>query len=88
MTLERDSAPPGADGAETDLRARFGERLREVRRERGLTQAAVAGLAGLTQQYVAMIESGRIDPTLDTMVAGRADPRPGAKRDAALIEAS
>jgi predicted transcriptional regulator len=33
-----------------------------------LTQAALADQAGLTQQYVAKIEAGQINPTLATMV--------------------
>jgi transcriptional regulator with XRE-family HTH domain len=48
-------------------RIRFDETLREARRRAGLTQTALAVLAGLTQQYVARIEAGQINPTLATI---------------------
>jgi transcriptional regulator with XRE-family HTH domain len=37
----------------------IGERVRELRRWRGLTLSEVAGLAGITKQYLSMIENGR-----------------------------
>jgi transcriptional regulator with XRE-family HTH domain len=40
---------------ETDI----GHRLRRWRRRRGLTQPALADLAGFTQGYIARIELGR-----------------------------
>jgi transcriptional regulator with XRE-family HTH domain len=69
MPLERDVTQPSqADGP--GLQTRFGERLRDARHKAaGLTQAALAELAGLTQQYVAKIEAGHINPTLATMAA-------------------
>jgi transcriptional regulator with XRE-family HTH domain len=42
---------------------RVGQLLRAVRKRRGLSQAAVAGLAGISQQLVAALESGRIEGT-------------------------
>jgi transcriptional regulator with XRE-family HTH domain len=70
MTSERDVTQPSqVDGSRPDLQTRFGERLREARHKAGLTQAALAEAAGLTQQYVAKIEAGQINPTLATMVA-------------------
>ena len=50
-------------------RTRFGETLRAARRDAGLTQAALAVRAGLSQQYVARIEAGQINPTLVTIAA-------------------
>jgi transcriptional regulator with XRE-family HTH domain len=70
MSSERDvTQPPHTDGSRPHLHARFGERLKEARHKAGLTQAALAVAAGLTQQYVAKIEAGQINPTLATMAA-------------------
>jgi transcriptional regulator with XRE-family HTH domain len=70
MSSERDVTQPSqTDGSRRHLQTRFGERLRETRHKAGLTQAALAEAAGLTQQYVAKIEAGQINPTLATMAA-------------------
>lgn len=47
----------------------FGERLRARRAELGLTLLAVATDAGLSLPYVANLEKGRGNPTLDAIVA-------------------
>jgi len=44
---------------ETDIRARFGQRLREVRRARGLSQEELAFKAGLHRTYVSSAERGQ-----------------------------
>lgn len=42
--------------------------LRQIREQRGMTQAQLAEKAGTTQEYVAMIESGaRKNPSLDLL---------------------
>jgi transcriptional regulator with XRE-family HTH domain len=41
-----------------DVVRRFGERLREVRRTRGMTQARLAELADVTVGYISRVESG------------------------------
>ena len=41
-----------------DVVRRFGERLREVRRSRGMTQARLAELAEVTVGYVSRLEAG------------------------------
>jgi transcriptional regulator with XRE-family HTH domain len=70
MSSERDVTQPSQiDGSRPDLQTRFGERLREARHKAKLTQAALAESAGLTQQYVAKIEAGQINPTFATMAA-------------------
>jgi len=46
----------------------FGERLRERRRARGLTQSQICEQTGLTKAYVSLVERGRANPTLDTMI--------------------
>jgi len=47
----------------------FGERLRARRAELGLTLLTVATQAGLSVPYVANLEKGRGNPTLDAIVA-------------------
>jgi transcriptional regulator with XRE-family HTH domain len=63
------NALPDATGDGSELQAHFGKTVREARQKAGLTQAALADLAGLTQQYIARIEAGQINPTLATMAA-------------------
>ena len=43
---------------------RFGQRLRELRRELGLTQDEVATRAGLTSKYLSEVENGHSNPSL------------------------
>lgn len=45
----------------------FALQLAELRRQRGLSQAALAKRAGVTQSEVARIESAEASPTFDTM---------------------
>lgn len=68
MTTERE-APEGASRQQPGLQAHFGTTLRKARGEAGLTQTALADLAGMSQQYIAKIEAGQINPTLATMEA-------------------
>ena len=44
---------------ETDIRVRFGQRLREIRQERGLSQEELAFKAGLHRTYVSSAERGQ-----------------------------
>jgi transcriptional regulator with XRE-family HTH domain len=46
----------------------FGSVLRGLRSERGLSQARLAQEAGLDRTYVSMLERGRRQPSLDTMI--------------------
>lgn len=46
---------------------RVGERLRFYRQGRGKTQAAVAGLAGVTEDYLSQIERGLKTPTIGVL---------------------
>ena len=41
-----------------DVQVRFGERLREIRTKKGVSQEALAELAGLHRTYVSSIERG------------------------------
>jgi transcriptional regulator with XRE-family HTH domain len=56
---------PGTD----DLVAIFGANLKFARLEMGLTQAQLAEQAGLLQQYVSRLESGKQNVTLTTAQA-------------------
>jgi transcriptional regulator with XRE-family HTH domain len=72
-----------------------GRALREARRRAGLTQRALAGLAGVPQPTVARIESRAVTPRVDTLdrllaVCGLTlvvAPRPGAGVDRSTIRA-
>ncbi|HWU07558.1 MAG TPA: helix-turn-helix transcriptional regulator [Streptomyces sp.] len=44
-----------------------GERVRELRRRQGRTQAAVAGLCGITTDYLSQIERGHKTPSSDVV---------------------
>lgn len=45
-----------------------GRRLRELRRERWLSQEELALISGKARTYIAEIESGRRNPTIETLV--------------------
>jgi len=47
----------------------FGKTLRALRRERRLSQEALAFDSGLNRTYVSLLELGTRSPTLNTMVA-------------------
>jgi putative transcriptional regulator len=42
----------------------MGHRIKRLREERGLSQAALAAKAKITREYVNKLEAGRYDPTL------------------------
>jgi transcriptional regulator with XRE-family HTH domain len=42
-----------------DIRTRFGQRLRSLRKKHGLTQAVLADKLGLDRSYLAEIEAGK-----------------------------
>jgi transcriptional regulator with XRE-family HTH domain len=47
----------------------IGERIREIRRAKGMTQAALAEATGRTEDSVSQIERGLNLPTIDTVLA-------------------
>jgi transcriptional regulator with XRE-family HTH domain len=56
------------DNRREDLR-RLGERIREQRRQRGMTQEALAEALELSVAYVSLIERGGRNPPYTTVVA-------------------
>jgi transcriptional regulator with XRE-family HTH domain len=47
--------------------ATLAKRVKQLRKKRGLTQAALAERAGLTLGYIGRLEIGRHDPQLSTL---------------------
>lgn len=71
------------------LAASLGELLRRARAAAGLTQAALAALAGCHRRTVQRVESGRLRPTsalLEALAHALATP-PGRQVDAAAVRA-
>ena len=50
-------------------RKRLGQRLRELRRERGLTQEQAAEMIGIHPKYMPRVEAGRANLTVDNLIA-------------------
>ena len=51
------------------LRAAFGDLLKKLREERGLSQAQLALESDVDQTFVSLLERGRRQPTLGTLFA-------------------
>lgn len=51
----------------TSVSGRFGRRLRELRRERKLTQVAMAVTFGIDRTFISDVERGRKTPSLPTL---------------------
>lgn len=49
------------------LRTQFGQRLRQLRRERKLTQEQLAELTNLSKDQISFLERGLSGTTLDTL---------------------
>jgi len=52
------------DWVPNDVRARFGQKLRVLRKKRGWTQDKMADVLGLDRSYLAEIEEGKRNPGL------------------------
>ena len=50
-----------------ELKEEFGKKVRQFRKERGLTQEKLAELAHITPRYVLDIEHGRYGPSFEVM---------------------
>lgn len=61
--------PQTDDLASDDLAIVFGENFKRARVAAGLTQREIEVLTGIRQHYVSQIESGKQNPTLDTLSA-------------------
>ena len=51
----------------TDIRARFGARLRSLRKRRGMTQVELADYLGLRRTYISDLERGKRNVSLVTL---------------------
>ena len=51
----------------SSLKKRFGEKLRDLRRQRGLSQEQLGELASMDRTYVSGCERGERNPTLETI---------------------
>jgi transcriptional regulator with XRE-family HTH domain len=65
--MERQESSDG--GAATAVRPSFGEALRERRRANGISVRALAGQVGVSPSLVSQIENGKVNPSVDTLVA-------------------
>lgn len=52
-----------------EARRRMGERIRQLRTERGISQVELAEKAGLIQPHIVRIEQGRYSVGFDTLQA-------------------
>ena len=51
----------------TEERVRIGQRIAELRAERGMTQAALADACGLGRSHIVRIEKGMYNIQIDTL---------------------
>jgi transcriptional regulator with XRE-family HTH domain len=59
-------------GVQTSPQKAFGNRIRELRQAKGMTQEDLADRCGLFRTYMSRIETGKANPTL-TMIHALAD---------------
>jgi transcriptional regulator with XRE-family HTH domain len=67
-------------GPASDPKGQLGERIRELRRRRGLSQEALADAAGLDRTYISSCERGKRNVSLLTLyrIAAALDVEPSA----------
>lgn len=54
-------------GAELDIRARFGRRLRQLRSQQKISQEKLGDMAGLHRTFISMVERGERNVTIVTV---------------------
>lgn len=57
----------GTEKGPTPRQRALGERVRERRVDRGVTQEDLAHAAGVHRTYMTHVETGRVNPSLETM---------------------
>lgn len=50
------------------IQRRFGKRIQELRKEKGLTQEDLADLVEVDRSYMGFVERGERNPTLDKII--------------------
>lgn len=60
-------ASSDAYGVSTDIRKRFGARMRELRKERKMLQGELADKVGIQESYVSDLETARKEPCLEVI---------------------
>jgi len=50
-----------------NIKTRFGQTIRALRKQKGLTQEKLGELSGLNQSYIGDIERGQRNPSLETV---------------------
>ena len=69
------------------ITAAVGERLRQRREEKNVSQEQLAELAGVDRGYVSLVERGKVNPTVTTLVrlASSLEMNPGDLLDGLTV---
>ncbi len=57
--VDTSQSPDAVDQAVTELQARVGQRVRKAREDKGLPRRALSEMSGVSQRYLAQLESGQ-----------------------------
>ncbi len=52
----------------SSVHAKFGKRVQQLRKQRGLTQEDLADLVNVDRSYMGFVERGERNPTLDKII--------------------
>jgi transcriptional regulator with XRE-family HTH domain len=50
-----------------DVLEKFGQKMQKVRKEKGISQEALAGQLAMHRNYIGMVERGERNPTIRTL---------------------